>query len=111
MLWAGTAFLLMFCGYALLERLKGQVILKWIMNAVFLLGALSLLSALTVLILKFWQHWSPEEELVRPGWIPWGISYGTLSIAGLAGVYFWPRLWPYVARIILGPRFTPHQNE
>jgi hypothetical protein len=111
LLFAGFILLLMFCAYALLEGLKGQRVLKWVMAIVLFLGAFHLLGGLLLLFFVLSGDVSPDEGMFhRSALIVWRISYGTLSIAGLLALDRWPRIWPR-ARAFLGSQPPPTRSE
>jgi hypothetical protein len=92
MLLAGTALVFMLGGYWLVRSEKGADILANIIDAILVLGALSLVYGVVL-----WGYetihrvQSSEWGHSRPGEVLFRVSYGTFSVAGFAVFHYWVR--------------------
>jgi hypothetical protein len=92
MLFAGGAFVVIIGAYCAVRSYLKASILATIINVVLILGALSL--ARGVIQWSFETHYhvqTSEASHTEPGAVLFMMSYGTLSIAGLAIFNKWVR--------------------
>jgi len=92
MLLAGAALVVMLGGYWLIRSEKGADILANIMDAILVLGALSLVYGIVLWGYEtIYRVQSSEWGHSRPGEVLFRVSYGTLSVAGFAVFHYWVR--------------------
>ncbi len=92
MLFAGGALVVMLGGYWLIRSEKGAGTLANIIDAVLVLGALSLVYGVARWGYEtIYRVQSSEWGHSRPGEVLFRVSYGTLSVAGFAVFNYWVR--------------------